>query len=220
MDELPLPASPEYPVPQGSLVLASGSPRRKALLRDLGLDFEVRPANIEELPQPGETPSEMTIRLAREKAWAIARTILDGPRRFVLGSDTLVVLDGLPMGKPTDSDDAVAMLMRLTGHTHTVITGVAVIDSNSQAVFDRTVESHVRMRLASEEEIQAYVKTGESLDKAGAYALQGEGRRFVSEVMGSESNVIGLPLSETWELLARAARSSQIQGDSHGREIE
>ncbi|MAI77912.1 MAG: hypothetical protein CL917_03135 [Deltaproteobacteria bacterium] len=197
------------PLAPGTLILASASPRRRELLSQLGLEFEIRPANIDESPQVGEVPFDLVRRLALEKATAIAQEDQIGDRRFVLGSDTLVVLDNEPIGKPADESEAVRMLQRLTGRTHTVMTGIAVVDAHTGSMLAEVVESSVEMRTAPLEELQAYVATGESLDKAGAYALQGGGRRFVNQVRGSESNVIGLPLEETRTLLHLARGLSE-----------
>ena len=189
----------------GQLVLASGSPRRREILAKLGLDFEIRPPDLDETALPGEPPEELVVRLALAKARAIASTLAEGSLRWVLGSDTVVVLDGQTIGKPEDAEDAVRMLGRLTGRTHRVMTGIAVVDARGDSDLAQAVTSEVVMRAADEAEIRAYVACGESLDKAGAYALQGEGRRFVTRVVGSESNVIGLPEEETLALLAQAA---------------
>jgi septum formation protein len=186
------------------LVLASASPRRRELLARTGLPFDVVPADIEEVARPGESPEALAERLAREKARAVADRFAASPARLVIGSDTVVVVGGDVLGKPRDAAHAEALLGRLVGRTHRVLTGVAVASSAEPAVRSRVVESLVRMRGASAEEIRRYVATGEPLDKAGAYALQGEGRRFVLEVEGSETNVIGLPLEETLTLLAEA----------------
>jgi septum formation protein len=187
------------------LVLASASPRRRELLARAGLAFEVFPAEIDEVARPGEGPEALVERLAREKAAAVARRVGRTPPRLVLGSDTVVVLGGDVLGKPRDAADAEALLTRLVGRTHRVLTGVAVAASaEPTALQSVVVESFVRMRPASAEEIRRYVATGEPLDKAGAYALQGEGRGFVLEVTGSETNVIGLPLDETLALLRDA----------------
>jgi septum formation protein len=187
------------------LVLASASPRRRELLARAGLAFEVFPAEIDEVARPGEGPEALVERLAREKAAAVARRVGRTPPRLVLGSDTVVVLGGDVLGKPRDAADAEALLARLVGRTHRVLTGVAVAASAEPAALQSVVvESLVRMRPASAEEIRRYVATGEPLDKAGAYALQGEGRGFVLEVTGSETNVIGLPLDETLALLRDA----------------
>ncbi len=188
----------------GLLVLASGSPRRRELLTRAGIAFEVRPANIPEVRQAGEPPREFALRLAREKALATAR-LLAGPARPVLGADTIVVIDDRVLGKPSDARHAVELMSLLVGRRHRVITGVAVANSETLAIRETAVESWVVMRDASRQELVEYAATGEPLDKAGGYALQGEGRRFVERVEGSESNVIGLPLSETLALLQEPA---------------
>jgi len=184
-----------------TLVLASASPRRRDLLEQAGIPHEVQPANIDETPGQDEEPVALSLRLAREKALAVAKTIGGEPRRQVLGSDTIVVLDGLILGKPADPEDAVRLLRLLAGRTHTVVTAVAIVDSASLEVRDVAVESRVTLRDANEEDIRRYVATGEPLDKAGAYAIQGEGAWLVTGLEGSLSNVIGLPLDETLALL-------------------
>jgi septum formation protein len=188
----------------GLLVLASASPRRRELLAGAGLRFEVVPADVAEDARNGEPPRALVERLAAEKASAVRDRLPERPRRVVLGSDTVVVLDAEILGKPRDAEDAVAMLRRLAGRTHTVWTGVAVTATGADAVSVCSVASQVTLRPVGDAELRAYVATGEPLDKAGAYALQGEGRRLVSRVEGSESNVIGLPLEETLVLLAEA----------------
>ena len=200
----PAAPAPQPPLPIGTLVLASSSPRRREILGAMGLEFEIRSPDIDETALAAEKPGDLVIRLAEAKAGAIAAALPEGPRRWVLGSDTVVVLGTEIIGKPRDEADAIAMLGRLTGRTHRVITGVAVVDAREERVLSQAVTSEVVMRPAELDEIQAYVATGESLDKAGAYALQGGGRRFVTRVEGSESNVIGLPVDETRALLTRA----------------
>jgi septum formation protein len=186
------------------LVLASASPRRRELLASRGLRFEVMPPDVEEIARAGEPPQALVERLALEKALAVRARLPALPRRFVLGSDTVVVLDGEILGKPTDAAHALGLLLRLAGRTHTVWTGVAVATTGDGRARVASVASAVTLRPAAEPELRAYVASGEPLDKAGAYALQGEGRRFVSRVEGSESNVIGLPLDEALALLAEA----------------
>lgn len=182
------------------LVLASGSPRRSALLTAWGLRFRTQPADVDESPLPEESPAEMAARLARAKALAVAPHCGDEPC-IVLAADTIVVLDGRVIGKPVDAREACAHLARLCGRTHRVITAVAVARSDTLALRETHVESFVSLREASEEEIRTYVASGEPLDKAGAYAVQGEGRRLLLGVRGSETNVIGLPEEETLALL-------------------
>lgn len=193
-----MPPSP----PQAPLVLASASPRRRDLLTRAGVAFEVRPADVPEERAAGEPPGAFALRLARAKALAVAAGMEGSPSRPVLGADTIVVVDEDVLGKPRDPDHAEELLGRLVGREHRVLTAVAVVAAGR--VFDVLVESTVRMRPATREEVQEYVATGEPLDKAGAYALQGEGRRFVEQVTGSETNVIGLPLEETLALLREA----------------
>jgi septum formation protein len=187
------------------LILGSGSPRRRDLLAQAGLAFEVQAADIDERALPGELPRALAERLAREKASAVAARVGTPPRRFVLGADTIVVVDGEVLGKPLDAENAVFLLGRLVGRAHEVLTGVALVASDAPAhARTRVVSSRVVMRSASEDEIRRYVATGEPLDKAGAYAAQGEGRRFIEAIHGSETNVIGLPMDETLALLRAA----------------
>ena len=186
------------------LVLASGSPRRRELLAAAGVAHEVRPADIPEPVLPGESPEHMTLRLAREKAAAVAERLGPVPPRRVLGADTTVVLDGEIIGQPVDVQDALRLLMRLCGRSHVVVTAVAIVDTGTGAVCSRVVESRVEMRTASEDELRAYVATGEPLDKAGGYAIQGQGASLVSGFTGSRTNIIGLPIEETLELLVES----------------
>jgi septum formation protein len=188
------------------LVLASASPRRSDLLRGAGIRFEVRPADIPEIEQPGEAPVAFAQRLAHSKALAVAERVGASPPRLVLGADTIVVLNGEVLGKPRDSDHALALLERLTGREHSVVTAVALVVSDTLQVRQTVVTSRVEMRAVGRDELIAYVATGESLDKAGGYAVQGGARSFVTRIHGSETNVIGLPLDETLDLLAEAAQ--------------
>ena len=205
-------SAPALALPPGSLVLASSSPRRREILSRLELKFEIRAPDVDETALEGESPVALVLRLSEAKARAVAGCLSAGPGRWVLGSDTVVVLDEEIIGKPRDAEDAVGMLLRLTGRTHRVVTGIAVVDARDGSALARAVESKVIMRAADEAEIRAYVATGEPLDKAGAYAVQGEGRRFVDTVVGSESNVIGLPDAETLDLLARAMDAAGASG--------
>jgi septum formation protein len=190
--------------PTRSLVLASASPRRRQLLTAAGIPFEARPADLCEDARPGETPHALAERLAGEKALHVARSLSASPGRLVLGADTVVVLDADALGKPDDAEHAFRLLSRLVGRAHHVVTGVALAISGSSSLRTLSVESEVHMRPASAAEIRAYVATGESMDKAGGYAAQGEGRRFIERILGSESNVIGLPMDETLALLREA----------------
>lgn len=187
----------------GSLILASASPRRRDLLARAGIAFRVVPAAIDESPLPGERAEALVRRLACEKARAVAAPLGRAPH-WVLGADTVVVVGDDILGKPAGAQHAEELLGRLAGRTHCVLTGIAIVATATGQAHSRVVASQVTMRPADAAEIRAYVATGEPLDKAGAYALQGLGRNFVERVEGSESNVIGLPLSETEELLERA----------------
>jgi len=184
------------------LILASASPRRREILSRAGIAFEVIPADVPESVQRGERPGDFASRIAAKKALAVARRVGPSPRRRVLGADTIVVVDNAILGKPRDPPHAVRLLERLVGRSHEVITAVALTASDTLEVRSTAVTTRVSMRRAGIEELRAYVATGEPLDKAGAYAIQGEGRRFIVEVEGSESNVIGLPVEETLALLA------------------
>lgn len=179
-----------------SLVLASASPRRRELLSHLGVSFEVRAADIDESVKPGERASAYVERLAREKAAAIKGDV-------VLAADTSVVLDEAILGKPgNDAALGAQMLRSLSGRAHQVMTGVAV--RGPHGVESRVVVSTVHFRALTGPEIAWYVATGEGADKAGGYALQGKAGAFITSVEGSPSNVIGLPLADTVELLRRA----------------
>jgi septum formation protein len=181
-----------------TLILASASPRRRDLLGQLGLTFAVEAAELDETPLPAE-PADMYVqRLAREKACSIAGRHL---RAWVLAADTTVVLEGEILGKPRDEAEARAMLARLSGHTHEVLTAVAL---DGVCRDELLASTRVTFRTLSAQEISWYVETGEPLDKAGAYALQGRAGAFVRSLEGSPTNVIGLPLPETVELLERA----------------
>jgi septum formation protein len=192
------------------IVLASASPRRSELLTRAGVKFRVVVPEICERRLPGEEPEALARRLATQKAWSVAEKVGNSPPTLVLGSDTVVAIDGEIFGKPNDPGHAVELLERLVGHTHRVISGIAVVDSASFAVHEAAVTARVTMRSASRAEIRAYVATGEPLDKAGAYAIQGRGGRFVTGLEGSRSCVVGLPVEETLALL-EAARDERAR---------
>ncbi len=184
--------------PGAKLILASGSPRRRRLLAELGLDFEVRPVELDESTQDGEDPTSYVERLAQLKATAAARA-----DELVLAADTTVVIDGGLLGKPANPEEARAMLRRLADRQHRVLTGVAVYDAGTEHLEAATESSLVRISPLSEADIDWYVATGEPLDKAGAYAIQGLGSLFVESVEGNYTNVVGLPLPLTRRLVAR-----------------
>lgn len=178
--------------------LASASPRRAELLRQIGIGFDVTPANIDESVRPNEAPAAYVERLARQKGRAALATLV-APAAPVLAADTTVVLDGDMLGKPRDEAVAADMLKRLAGRSHEVLTAVAVLDGGrEEAALSR---SRVTFRAIEPAEIAAYWRTGEPVGKAGSYAIQGFGAIFVEELCGSYSGVMGLPLFETARLL-------------------
>ncbi|ELQ5996941.1 nucleoside triphosphate pyrophosphatase [Cronobacter dublinensis] len=180
------------------LYLASGSPRRQELLGMLGVSFERLVPGVEEQRAEKEAPQDYVTRLARDKARAgVALAARDLP---VLGADTIVVLDGDVLEKPRDAVHAAEMLRRLSGQTHQVMTAVALADS--LRVRERLVITRVTFRALTAQDIAAYVESGEPMDKAGAYGIQGLGGCFVRSIEGSYHAVVGLPLVETWELLS------------------
>jgi len=181
------------------LYLASGSPRRRELLTQIGVPFSAISADIDETPLPQESPSAYVERLARGKAEVGRGTVVSDVDFCVLGADTAVVLDGKILGKPVDEADACAMLMLLAGREHEVLTAIAVLDA--ERCESLVVRSLVRFRNISREEAAAYWAGGEPRDKAGGYGIQGVGAVFVAGLDGSYSAVVGLPLCETAELL-------------------
>ncbi|HEY0860576.1 MAG TPA: Maf family nucleotide pyrophosphatase [Pseudoxanthomonas sp.] len=181
------------------LYLASQSPRRRELLGRLGLDFGVLDLDIPEQRQPGEPAEDYVRRVAREKAGAGLLKVVATPGAVVLGADTEVVLDDEVFGKPRDADDAAAMLRRLSGRTHQVVSVVSLVSASREA--QAVSVSQVTFAPLSEGHIAAYVATREPFGKAGAYAIQGGGEAFISHLSGSYSGVMGLPLYETARLL-------------------
>ncbi len=182
------------------LVLASSSPRRKEILTALGIPFETDAAGVDEALRPGETGEEAASRLAAEKAAEVAGR---RPGRWVLAADTLVLLDGEVLGKPSGPKDAAGMLARLAGREHRVVTAVR-LRRGGDAGREFVEESRVRIAPMGPEEIAWYVSTGEPMDKAGAYAVQGLGARFIEAVAGSYTNVMGLPARGVYRLMREA----------------
>lgn len=206
------------------LILASASPRRHELLRNAGIPFTAQPANIDELPHPGESAHQCAERLASEKASAVFRK---SPGQFVLGADTIVVVDGEILGKPRDQGDAERMLRLLSGRTHQVITGVCLIgprlgtanqklSTEFQAATEvkdtRSETTLVTMLPLTEEDIRSYVSGGEPLDKAGAYAIQGLASRWIPRIEGDYFNVVGLPVSLVYRMLRENGWPEKDQG--------
>lgn len=188
------------------LVLASASPRRQELLRNAGIAFTVQPANVDETPRAGEGARECAERLAREKALAVWR---ERPQDLVLGADTVVVVDGNILGKPADADDAARMLRMLSGRKHEVITGVCLVKrgtrdqgpADSPAIRTESATTIVVVNKLSDEEIREYVATGEPMDKAGAYAIQGIASRWIPRIEGDYSNVVGLSVALVYRMV-------------------
>ncbi|MFZ0734583.1 MAG: Maf family protein [Candidatus Sulfotelmatobacter sp.] len=199
------------------LILASASPRRKDLLRSAGISFTAQPADLDESPLPDETARACAERLAREKAMAVWRT---WPENLVLGADTVVVVDGIILGKPADVEDAARMLRLLSGRQHEVITGVCLVSavkhqqpcSNGPRpyVIERTKKAEIRigsestrvtLNQLSDDDIHQYVASGEPMDKAGAYAIQGLASRWIPRIEGDYSNVVGLPVALVYQML-------------------
>lgn len=186
-----------------TLYLASGSPRRRELLTQIGVPFLTQIAPIDENALPGEPAAAYVERLAREKALAGLAALSGVDDAVVLGADTAVVLDGRILGKPVDRADALATLQALSGRRHDVLTAVALV--SAERTLTQVVTSHVTFRALSVAEMEAYWASGEPQDKAGSYGIQGLAAIFVSELQGSYSAVVGLPLCETAALLAEFA---------------
>ena len=188
------------------LILASASPRRSELLTNAGIRFTVEPAHIAEQALPGEPPLDYAQRLARDKARAIA---VRHPDNGVLGADTVVVVDEHLLEKPRDANDAVRMLRLLSGRTHKVITGVCVVAKGYEQTEAEMTD--VRFSEVSENEITHYVQTGEPMDKAGAYAIQGMASRWVERIDGCYFNVVGLPVPRVYRMLLALENATGIR---------
>ncbi len=198
------------------LILASASPRRQQLLRQIGHEPVCLPVDVDETPLPGEDPASLVQRLAASKAECFLQhhahelECTDTDKLLVLGADTVIDLDGEILGKPRDREDAVQMLLRLADREHSVVSGVCLLQASAPGLekLQRREDIHVRTVLRfgpmSAEQAEDYWETGEPAGKAGAYAIQGLGARFVAQLSGSYSNVVGLPLYETQGLLQRA----------------
>jgi septum formation protein len=180
------------------IVLASQSPRRVELLKEISSQFEVAPSSIEEVLDPGLRPEENAQNLARAKAESIAPSF---PDCWVIGADTLVTLDHEIFGKPEDKEDAKRILKKLSGREHTVVTGICVVGPEKS--LDKAVVSQIKIKPLTDQEIEDYIATGEPMDKAGAYAIQGKGNFMVRSFSGSKNNIIGLPLEELKILLKK-----------------
>lgn len=181
-------------------ILASASPRRRELLAQIGLSFIVVPSRLQEINQSGMKPRVHATSFAEAKARDVANR---HPNKWVLGADTIVILGQEILGKPADPSEAFSILSRLAGRSHSVITGICLMHPGIEVVESEWVETKVFMRSLSVGDIEGYIRTGEPMDKAGAYGIQGIGGCLVQRIEGSYSNVVGLPLCETLELLRR-----------------
>jgi septum formation protein len=182
------------------LVLASASPRRQKLLRNAGIEFVVHPANVPEIPMDGEPARAFAERMAREKALAV---FAQRPNDLILGADTVVVVDGEILGKPRDAVDATRMLRLLSARKHEVVTGVCIAGPRLKTE-NQSETTMVTMNALSHDDIRDYVASGEPMDKAGAYAIQGRASRWISRIEGDYFNVVGLPVALVWRMLKEA----------------
>lgn len=183
-----------------NIILASASPRRKEILKNANVKFKIMASSIEELTLDGESPCQMVMRLAFEKGIDIASRQKSD---LVISADTIVVLDNTVLGKPKDEIEARKMITSLSGRTHQVITGISLINlDNNKKIIDHVI-SNVKFKNLSEEDINDYIRTKESLDKAGAYGIQGYGALLVEEIQGDYFNIVGLPISRLSDLLKK-----------------
>ena len=185
------------------LILASASPRRRELLQKLDIRFEIRPAFVDESMLPGEDASTYPLRTAVKKAMAVAEQIGKEEKALIVAADTVVVIDDDILGKPADAAEAKAMICRLAGREHIVITGLGLVDTLSGRTLSAAEQTIVYFNALSEEQIDAYIATGEPRDKAGAYGIQGKGSLLVRKIDGDFYNVMGLPLSRLDRVLAK-----------------
>ncbi len=212
---------PPHPRPQEgprneSVLLASASPRRQELLRAAGISFEAIASNIPELIQPGETGEQFVRRMAVAKAEQVAAD-RPGETRLIVAADTVVLVNQTVLGKPDSASGAASMLRLLSGRTHVVLTGLCVLEAPIGRRWVETVRTQVRFGPLTEEEIRQYVATGEPLDKAGSYAIQGLASKFVEWIEGCYFNVVGLPVPTLYRLLKQAHACPSGEGAGHDR---
>ena len=186
--------------PQRRVILASSSPRRRKLLSDLGLTFEVIPSNVPEENERRSDPAELALSLAQDKARSVGARLRDG---IVIGADTIVVLDGDILGKPKDEAEALSMLTRLSGNQHRVFTAIVLIDLDNTKEYSDVQITKVTMHPVSQEKIRDYIARRQPFDKAGGYAVQETEDNFIAKVEGSYTNVVGLPMENMRAMLAR-----------------
>jgi len=182
------------------IILASKSPRRKTLLEQAGLDFSIVPSNVDESAVPLTVPDKYVSMLAESKAKEVADLY---PDKWIIGADTIVLIDNFILGKPSSKKNARSMLNNLSGRTHQVYTGYAIINKQQNCFFSEAVKTEVEFKKLTDEEIEWYINTSEPFDKAGAYAIQGLGTFLVKRINGSYTNVVGLPVCEVIEFLIR-----------------
>lgn len=182
------------------IILASASPRRKEILGNTNLKFEVIKSDIDEVILPEESPCQVVMRLAYEKSMDIS---YNNKNKLIIGADTIVCLDNIILGKPKDKLDAIEMIKKLSGRTHQVITGISLINLDANKKIIDYVVSNVKFKKLSHEDIMNYIQTNESLDKAGAYGIQGYGALLVEEIKGDYFNIVGLPISKLSDLLKK-----------------
>jgi septum formation protein len=190
-----------------TLILASGSRRRQELLGQLGIPFKAVPSHVEEHPSAGESPQRHVLRLCGEKARKVAE---DYANHWVLGADTIVLLDDLALGKPRNRKEALWMLNALQGRMHEVLTGMCLLGAAAGRKAQRVVRTIVHMRNLAPDELNWYLRTGEPFDKAGGYAIQGHGTVLIKRIEGSYTNVVGLPLTELYEMLRSTGAWNQL----------
>jgi septum formation protein len=196
-------------VPMRPLILASQSPRRKILLKQIGMKFRIVPSHISEVMSPSQTPGENAKRIALEKALYVAARLKKG---IIIGADTVVVLDHHVLGKPTSREDAKRMLRILSGREHSVFTGFALVDAESKKQIAEVEETKVRFRGLEEKEVVEYVDSGSPMDKAGAYGIQDDfGAVFVEKINGCFYNVVGFPLARFYTALRRFTNELESQ---------
>ena len=183
-----------------NIILASASPRRKEILENANVKFDVIKSTIDEVILDQELPCQVVMRLAFEKCMDIASK---NENDLVIGADTIVVLDNIILGKPEDKEDDTSMIKKLSGKTHQVITGISLVNLNANNKIIDYVVSNVKFKDLSEEDIKDYIQTNESLDKAGAYGIQGYGAMLVEEIQGDYFNIVGLPISRLSDLLKK-----------------
>ncbi|OGL41534.1 MAG: septum formation protein Maf [Candidatus Schekmanbacteria bacterium GWA2_38_9] len=182
------------------IILASSSPRKNSLLTETGLKFKTVPSNVDEKAKISESAEDFALRTAKEKALKASLK----EKGIIIAADTVIKIDSSIIGKPKDGKDAVRILSRLSGRKHAVITGLAVYDTSTKRFYTKCVRTYVTMDTLSPEQIKSYVRTGEPLDKAGGYAIQGKGKFFIRKIDGCYFNVVGLPLNALSKLLNKA----------------